>query len=160
MVAHYKSQLEQGDIQAAYRALVKFVVNLKTRSSANSGDRYSFGSLFQGYMDYTYFYFTNDHFKKRKLKLGLVLNHEKMQFELWLLGQTKKIQEKYWNLLRGTEWIQEEKIPRYSIFACVLAENPDFEMRELLMKDIESSMLSTADRILISITQMEQNENR
>lgn len=89
-----------------------------------------------------------------------MLNHEKMQFELWLLGQTKKIQEKYWNLLRGTEWIQEEKIPRYSIFACVLAENPDFEMRELLMKDIESSMLSTADRILISITQMEQNENR
>lgn len=160
MVANYKSQLEHGDIQAAYRALVKFVMNLKTRSSANSGDRYSFGSLFQGYMDYTYFYFTNDYFKKRKLKLGLVLNHEKMRFELWLLGQTKKIQETYWNLLRGTEWIQDEKIPRYSIFACVLVENPDFEKRELLMEDIESSMVSTADRILTSLTQMEESETR
>ena len=41
-------------------------------------------SIVKGYMDYTYFYFTNDYLKNQKLKLGLVLNHKEMRFEIWL----------------------------------------------------------------------------
>ncbi|WP_244310185.1 DUF7000 family protein [Leptospira mtsangambouensis] len=55
----YKKQLQIGDIQEAYASLVKYVTKLGTTLSKNLSKSYSFGSLFQGYMDYTYFYYTN-----------------------------------------------------------------------------------------------------
>ena len=51
----YKQQLEKGDIKEAYVRLVKYVTRLGTTLSNNLSESYSFGGLFQGYMDYTYF---------------------------------------------------------------------------------------------------------
>ena len=99
----YKEQLKKGDIQEAYVGLVKYVTRLRTTLSKNLSESYSFGDLFQGYMHYTYFYYTNDFLKKRKLKIGLVLNHTKMQFEVWLLGQTIPLQEKYWQYFKTNQ---------------------------------------------------------
>jgi hypothetical protein len=155
LVSNYQSQLAKGEIQVAYRALVKGVMNLKTQFSRTYGDRYSFGSIFQGYMDYTYFYFTNERYHSRKLKLGLVLNPEKMRFELWLLAQTKDLQERYWNLLQHTEWIQETKMPKYAVFEKVLVEHPDFDEPEALLEAMGAMMILTADRIIESISQIE-----
>ena len=93
LVLVYKEQLQKGDIQIAYTELVKFVMKLKTLFSKELAHDFSFGNIFQGYMDYTYFYYSNNYFKNRKLKLGLVLNHKEMRFEIWFLGQTKDIQK-------------------------------------------------------------------
>lgn len=49
--------------------------------------------VLNGYLDYTYFYFENDFLKERNLKLAIVLNHQKMCFEIWLIGTTKKVQK-------------------------------------------------------------------
>ena len=154
----YKKQLDIGEIQVAYTQLVKFVMALKTRFSNTLGDQFSFGGIFQGYMDYTYFYFTNDDCRKRKLKFGLVLNHEKIQFEIWLLGQTKSVQEHYWNLLKSTEWIQGETIPKYSIFEHILIENPDFDDLSTLSETIEQRTVKTTDKILASLNHIEAVE--
>jgi hypothetical protein len=81
-VNSYKEQLEKGDIREAYTGLVKYITRLGTSLSKNLSKSYSFGALFQGYMDYTYFYYSNDFLKRRKLKMGLVLNHPKVQFEV------------------------------------------------------------------------------
>jgi len=147
LVACYKKQLQIGDIQVAYRELVKFVMTFKTHCSNNLGHRFDFGNIFQGYMDYTYFYFTNEYFKGMKLKLGLVLNHRDMRFEIWLLGQTKDIQKKYWHLLRPTNWVKTEEIPKYSIFEYILVEQPDFDDLGTLAKQIERALLQTSDKI-------------
>lgn len=126
-VDEYKKQLEKGDIREAYTGLVKYVTKLGTNLSKNLSEHYSFGNLFQGYMDYTYFYYTNEFLKKRKLKMGLVLNHTKMQFEIWLLGQTIPIQEKYWEYFKSTRWNENRTTkPQYSIAETVIVENPDF----------------------------------
>ncbi|VAX35135.1 hypothetical protein MNBD_UNCLBAC01-2128 [hydrothermal vent metagenome] len=124
LVSVYKEQ--QGDMQVAYSELVKYVQKLKTLFSKELGQKFSFGNVFQGYMDYTYFYLSNDHLKNKKLKLGLVLNHKEMRFEIWLLGQTKEIQRKYWNLLKDTKWVKGSEIPQYSVFEVVLVDNPNF----------------------------------
>lgn len=158
LVSNYKKQLDGGEIQLAYTTLVKFVMSLKTRFSTNLGDQYSFGSIFQGYMDYTYFYIVNEHYRSRKLKLGLVLNHEKMRFEIWLLGQTKDVQKKYWNRLRKTEWILDDEIPKYSVFNHILVDNPDFDDLDSLSKRIEKEMIQASERILISLEHLETNE--
>lgn len=137
-VDKYKEQLDKGDIQEAYVGLVKYVTKLGTNLSNNLVDTYSFGSIFQGYMDYTYFYYTNYFLKKRKLKMGLVLNHTKMQFEIWLLGQTIPIQEKYWNYFKSTKWNKERTTrPKYSILETVLIDKPNFNDLEKLTNKLK-----------------------
>jgi len=160
LVAAYKRQLDVGDIQVAYAGLIKFVACLKTRFSRTLKSRFSFGAIFQGYMDYTYFYFSNEFCRERKLKFGLVLNHEDMRFEIWLLGRTKDIQERYWHLLKGTDWIQGEAIPKYSIFEYILIESPDFSDLNNLSRTIEEAIVSTTDRIFGSLARIEKDTSR
>lgn len=148
----YKKQLIKGDIQEAYIGLVKYITKLRTTLSKNLSDSYSFGSLFQGYMDYTYFYYTNDFLKKKKLKMGLVLNHSKMQFEVWLLGQNIPIQEKYWEYFKSTKWNKNRTTrPQYSILEAELIVNPDFNDLENLSKQIEDKLVLVTDEIIQDI---------
>ncbi len=151
LVSIYKEQLEKGDVQIAYTELVKVVMKLKTIFSKDLAHSYSFGNIFQGYMDYTYFYYSNEYLKNRKLKLGLVLNHEEMRFEIWLLGQTKDIQQKYWNLLKTTKWVKSVEIPQYSVFEVVLGENPNFNDLDLLYGDIKNELIQVSDEIFASL---------
>ncbi len=151
-VDKYKEQLDKGDIQEAYVGLVKYVTRLGTNLSNNLVDTYSFGSIFQGYMDYTYFYYTNDFLKKRKLKMGLVLNHTKMQFEIWLIGQTIPIQEKYWEYFKLTKWNKNRITrPQYSILETVLIDKPNFNDLDKLTKQIENKLTSITYEIIVDI---------
>ncbi len=151
-VTVYHEQLKKGDIQKAYSGLVKYVMRLGTTLSKNLSDSYSFGNLFPGYMDYTYLYYSNDFLKKRKLKLGLVLNHTEMQFEVWLLGQTIPIQQKYWQFFRTTKWNKDRKTkPEYSILETVLVENPNFNDLDLLSQQIEGKLLIISREIIKDI---------
>ncbi len=150
-VSAYKELLKNGDVQAAYAELVKYVQKLKTSFSKDLGDTYSFGNVFQGYMDYTYFYLSNDFLKDKKLKLGLVFNHKHVRFEAWLLGQTKDVQEKYWKLLKNTEWINDSEMPQYSIFEVILVGNPDFDDLDTLTENIKNKLTSVAEDISTSI---------
>lgn len=91
----YKQQLDKGDILIAYNELVKFVMILRVGFIKSLSEQYSFTGILHGYMDYTYFYYSNEFLKTKKLKLGLVLNHSEMRFEIWLLGNTISVQKKY-----------------------------------------------------------------
>lgn len=148
----YKEQLKKGDIQEAYAGLVKYVTRLGTSLSNNLSESYSFGNLFQGYMDYTYFYYSNDFLKQRKLKMGLVLNHTKMQFEVWLLGQTIPVQNKYWEYFKTTKWNRNRTTkPQYSILETVLIESPNFNDLDKLSKQIENKLVLVSDEIMKDI---------
>lgn len=101
-----------------------------------------------------YFYISNDYLKCKKLKLGLVLNHAEVNFEIWLLGQTKDVQEKYWNLLKNTKWVQGDKIPQYSVFEASLVKDPNFDDLDKLTKDLKKKFLTVADEILDSLKKL------
>lgn len=151
-IAIYKELLQKGDIQQAYTGLVKYVTRLGTILARNLSESYSFGNLFQGYMDYTYFYYSNDFLKERKLKLGLVLNHTKMQFEIWLLGQTIPIQDKYWQYFKSTKWNENRTTkPQYSILEAVIVEHPDFNDLDKLTELIESRLVEVSNEIIEEI---------
>lgn len=155
-VNEYKKQLEKGDIQQGYEGLVKYVMSLKTSLSKNLSDSYSFGNVFQGYMDYTYFYYSNEFLKKRKLKMGLVLNHRNMQFEIWLLGQTALIQDKYWEYFKKTKWNKDRDTkPTYSILETVLIENPDFNDLKFLSQQVEDKLLVISKEVIEDIEKSE-----
>ena len=150
-VSAYKEVMKNGDVQVAYAELVKYVQKLKTVFAKDLSDTYSVGNVFQGYMDYTYFYLSNDFLKDKKLKLGLVFNHNHVRFEAWLFGQTKDVQENYWKLLKNTKWINGSKMPQYSIFEVVLVDSPDFDDLDRLTESIKNKLVSVAEDISTSI---------
>tara|TARA_R110001599_G_scaffold24094_1_gene87282 strand:+ start:732 stop:1226 length:495 start_codon:yes stop_codon:yes gene_type:complete len=154
-VSTYKELLTAGDVQIAYAQMIKYVQKLRTRFSKELGEDYAVGNVFQGYMDYTYFYLTNSLLQARKLKLGIVFRHGTADFDVWLLGQTKAVQVKYWNMLKNTNWINGTKIPAYSIFEAALVRTPDFNDLDTLTDTLCANFRTLAPEILESIRQLE-----
>ncbi len=149
IVAVYQEELRKGDILIAYNELVKFVMTTRTELLKNLADQYSFAKILHGYMDYTYFYYTNDFLKNKKLKFGLVLNHLEMRFEVWLLGNTISIQKEYWNLLKATKWNKDKnEMPQYSIIEAVIIDSPNFNDLALLSQEIHKNMTQVTDEVL------------
>ena len=145
----YHQQLQKGDILIAYNELVKFVMKLRSDFIKRLSVHYSFSGMLHGYMDYTYFYYTNDFLKSKKLKLGLVLNHLEMRFEIWLLGSTIKIQKKFWELLKDSKWnVGNVNMPKYSILETPIENDPDFDNLILLAQNIENNLIIISEEII------------
>ena len=159
IVAVYQNELRKGDILVAYNELVKFMMNTRTELVKNLGHQYSFAKMLHGYLDYTYFYYTNDFLKSKKLKLGLVLNHLDMRFEVWLLGNTIPIQKEYWNLLKSTKWNKDKtEMPQYSIIESAIISKPDFNDLELLSQHIHLNMMQVTDEIIALLKMTQQTD--
>ena len=155
-VSIYKAQLDKGDILIAYNQLVKFVMQLRVNFIKNLSDQYTFTGILHGYMDYTYFYYSNAFLKTKKLKLGLVLNHLEMRFEIWLLGNTISIQKQYWNVLRDSEWNKDKKeMPKYSILEAIIEGEPDFDNLKVLSEKIERLTIEASDKIVNEIKKID-----
>lgn len=154
-VSVYKEQLQKGDVQAAYAGLVKYLQTLSTIFSKDLSDQYSVGNVFQGYMDYSYFYLSNNYLKGKKLKLGLVLNHAEVRFEFWLLGQTKEVQRKYWDLLKNSKWVNTSCMPKYSILETILVEDPNYDELDLLTDELKKEFCLVAADVEATLEQME-----
>lgn len=140
----YKEQLSCGYIQTAYIALTKYVAELKREFQK----KYAVSNTGFGYLDYTYFYFTNDYVKSKNLKFALVLNHEKMQIELWLCARTTEIQKQYWNLLKDSRWNKNiNEMPKYSVLEAVLENQIDFNDKENMTPNIIDRSVSLSSEI-------------
>lgn len=140
----YKNQLAQGDIQLAYITLTKFVAELK----AKFPKQYSTGNISFGYLDYTYFSFFNQYLRNHKLRFGVVLNHQRMRFELWLMGQNAPVQKEYWGILKNTDWNKDMKaMPRYSVLEVCLEDNIDFDNKENMTHVILNRAVALAEKI-------------
>ena len=130
-------------------------MKLRTGFIKNLSSQYAFAGILHGYLDYTYFYYTNDVLKSKKLKFGLVLNHLEMRFEIWLLGNTIPAQKTYWELMKSTKWNEDKtEMPKYSILETTLVQNPDFNNLKDLSKQIEIKMIQTSEELsLIHISE-------
>ncbi len=154
-VTIYHQQLKKGDILIAYNELVKFVGKLRVDFIKGLSKQYSFSGMLHGYMDYTYFYYTNDFLKSKKLKLGLVLNHLEMRFEIWLLGNTITVQKNYWELLKDSKWNKEKTtMPKYSILEAIIAPKPDFDDLPFLSETIENKLIIVSEEIMEVVKEM------
>ncbi len=141
----YKRQLKLGAIQKAYQGLIDYIMGLRSYFAKKYPDYLVSGSIYQGYMDMTYFSFFPESLKPRRLKVGIVFVHSLFKFEVWLFGYNKAIQAKYWKLFRESGW-NEYRIPSTtkgvdSIVEGVLVENPDFSDLDALTKQIERGTL-------------------
>lgn len=148
-ISAYKTQLISGDIQIAYEKLLRYLMFLKTHCEKVFINEYSFGHISPGYMDFSYFPFFNDFLKTEKLRFGIVLNHKKLRFELWLFGQNKNIQKHYWNILKSSIWNKNLlNKPKYAVLETILVEDPDFDNIDKLTTEIERNARSQIEKII------------
>jgi hypothetical protein len=148
-VAIYQEQLKKGDILIAYNQLVKFVMKLRVDFIKSLSDQYSFSGILHGYIDYTYFYYSNEYLKSKKLKLAFVLNHLEMRFEIWLVGNTLNAQKEYWSQLRESKWNKHrEEMPKYSVLETIIEDAPDFDNLPLLANKIDRLLIKTSKEIV------------
>jgi hypothetical protein len=141
-VNEYKNLLARGDLQTAYRGLMDYMLGLKTYFKNKYPDYSVGGNLYQGYMDMTYFSLFPDYLKERKLKIAIVLIHDKMRFEVWLSGVNKEIQAKYWDIFK-TKDLRNYRLTATikgadSVVEHTLVDNPDFDDLDTLTRQIEN----------------------
>jgi len=149
LISAYQQQIRKGDIQKTYSFLLKYVMQVKASLEKSFSQEYSFGNVSPGYLDFSYFPFYNDYLRDKKLRFGIVLNHGEMRFELWLMGQNKEIQDKYWNILKTSPWNQgRTEKPQYAELEIVLTDNPDFEKIDEVTANILSKAAVEVDKVV------------
>jgi hypothetical protein len=154
-ISAYKEVFASGEIQKTYQSLVAIVQNLRTEFSKKYKGEFSVANVMHGYIDFTYFYLQNEYLKQNKLKFAIVLNHQQVHFELWLLGQTKDVQIRYWEKLKDVEWVNEEAMPEYSITEITLLANPDFDNTKKLSESICNEFESLSREIINTLEEYE-----
>jgi hypothetical protein len=141
----YRKQLEKGYIQKAYKGLMEYIMDLRSRFKNKYPDYSISGSIYYGYMDMTYFSFFPESIKQRNLKIGIVFIHDAFRFEVWLAGYNKIVQTKYWQLFKESNWNKYHIVPTTkgvdSIIEYTLVENPDFSDLDALTRQIEKGTL-------------------
>ncbi len=146
----FREQLSHGSIQQAYRALLTYIMSLRTHFATRYPE-IAVSGLYQGHMDITFFALFPPSLKRRDLKIAIVFNYDEFKFEAWLTGRNRKVQRQYWELFRDSRW------PKYrvvtpakgidSIVECDLAEDIDFSSPEALTANIEKTTFAFIDDI-------------
>ena len=147
----YRKQMEKGDIKKAYKGLMEYIQALRLHFKNEYPDYFVSGDIYHGYMDMTYFSFSPDSLKRRKLKIAIVFIHDTCRFEVWLAGYNKQIQTRYWKVFKESNW-NKYRIPSTikgidSIVEHVLADPPDFSDLHTLTNQIETGILKFIEDI-------------
>ena len=145
-----RAQLEKGPIQKAYRALLSYMMGLRTHFKNRSADS-DVSGLYQGYMDMTYFAIVPPSLKHHNLKVAIVFNYDAFRFEAWLAGSNRKVQRQYWELFRDSNWADYRVVTPASgidsIIECDLAKDFDLNDPDALTSMIETSTAAFIDDI-------------
>jgi len=144
-INEYRKQMKKGDIKKAYKGLMEYIMDLRTYFNNKYPDYFVSGSIYQGYMDMTYFSFIPESLKSKKLRIAIVFCYDTFRFEVWLAGYNKQIQTKYWKLFKENDWNQYH-VPSTikgvdSIIEYILVDNPDFSNLDIITKQIEKGTL-------------------
>lgn len=141
-MAELRKQLERGSIQKAYRALISYMMGLRTHFENKYGDS-AVSGLYQGYMDMTYFALFPPSLKRRDLKVAIVFNYDAFRFEAWLAARNRKVQRQYWELFRDSQWNEYRVVAPTrgidSIVECDLAGDFDLGDPDTLTSRIETT---------------------
>lgn len=151
LIKKYQEILKHGKLQNAYRGILAFMSELKTKIELSHPD-FSVSAIYPGYMDMSYFALVTNDLKKLKLKIAVVYLHAEGRFEGWLAGVNRQIQAE------TIEKLSEKNLGKYSlsqvqpgvdsIVSTVIAEKPDFDHPNELKQEIEERMLEFSNDML------------
>ena len=144
-VSRYRDMIQEGTVVEVYREILDFIMELRTHFARMHPELNVSGSIYQGYMDMTYFALSPAQLKDRKLKIAVVFLHETTSFEVWLSGVNKKVQKDYWKQFLKSGWDRYMVVPaiegKDSIVQNVIVEDPDFNDLQGLTGLIEEGVM-------------------
>ncbi len=150
LMDEFRRRLEPGSIQAAYRDLLSYMSELRTRFASSFGES-AVSGLYQGYMDITFFALFPPSLRQRQLKVAIVFNYDAFRFEAWLAGRNREVQRRCWELLKDAPWpgfrVRAPAKDVDSILECDLATDFDLDDPDALTARIETSARAFIDRI-------------
>lgn len=158
LIKEYTYQLQQGELQVAYRGVLSFIGSLRSHI-AKQYPYFSSGSMYLGQMDITYFSITTSSLSEQGLKVLIVYLHEKGRFEMWLCARNREISKRFQPVfthatIEGFEMFHDRENAD-AIIECELVSSPDFEDPAALMIQIEASVVRFIDavqQVLMSLT--------
>lgn len=160
-VEELQRQLEKGMIQRAYRALLSYMMSLRTHFVEKYGES-AVSGLYQGYMDMTYFALFPSSLKRLDLKIAIVFNYDAFRFEAWLAARNRKVQREYWELFKDSHWADYRVVAPAggidSILECDLAKVFDLSDPEALTSRIETATSAFIDNIERFLSEHQSNE--
>lgn len=149
-MVEFQGQLRKGAIQKAYRALLSYMMGLRTHFQKRYPDS-AVSALYQGYMDMTYFAIFPAPLKHRNLKIAIVFNYDAFGFEAWLAGGNRKVQRQYWELFKDSQWPKYRVVTPVkgidSILECDLAIDFDLDDPDALTASMEKATVAFIDDI-------------
>ena len=101
LIEEYTHHLQQGEIQIAYKGILEFLGKLRAEF-IKKYPHYDVSSIYQGYMDMSYFSLNTKSLKDNGLKIAIVYLHDKGDFEVWLSARNRDIAKSYVSLLNGS----------------------------------------------------------
>lgn len=141
-MAEFRRQLAPGTIQKAYKALLSYMLDLRTHFKSKYGDS-AVSGLYQGYLDMTYFALYPPFLRERALKIAVVFNYDAFKFEAWLAASNRQVQRRYWEVFKDSQW------PNYRVVApakgidaiieCDLAQDFNLDEPDILTAQIETA---------------------
>ena len=143
LINEYTCCLQHGEIQAAYKGIIEFMGKLRVNYIKNHPDS-GIGSIYQGYMDMTYFSLITELLKDKGLKIAVVYLHEKGTFEVWLSARNRDIAKKYESLFNNSildkKKFFHDDTNQDAIIEFTLTSTPNFEDQASLTDIIEQGV--------------------
>ncbi|WP_373482814.1 hypothetical protein [Acetobacterium sp.] len=142
LIEEYTQQLRLGEIQIAYRGILAFVGKLRA-AFINKYPHYDVSSIYQGYLDMSYFSLSTKPLKDKGLKIAIVYLHEKGTFEVWLSARNRDIARTHQSILDNLSDeinVFHDKNNQDAIAECILTHAPDFEDPALLINTIDKGV--------------------
>ncbi|SHE78532.1 DUF7000 family protein [Alkalibacter saccharofermentans] len=138
LISDYTCNLQQGEMQVAYKGILEFIGKLRA-DFIKKYPHYETSSIYQGYMDMSYFSLSTKPLKDKGLKIAIVYLHEKGCFEVWLSARNREISKRYDSVFCGKTFdeitVFHDENNRDAIIESTLISVPDFEDQKVL-KDI------------------------
>ncbi|MGL5978012.1 MAG: DUF7000 family protein [Erysipelotrichaceae bacterium] len=96
----YQTLLETTQLQTGYQSLIALLKTLHNILQSSQPELEWNQQLVENRMDFAYMQARPKQLKAKGLKLQIVFVHERFQFEVWLSGYNRKIQQNYTSSLR------------------------------------------------------------
>jgi hypothetical protein len=142
----YRRAMQDGVLPDAYRTIVVAMMEIRSHCARKLPVNSVSGSLYQGYMDMTFFSVVPESLRLLKLKIVVVFLHDKFSLEIWLAGTNRKVQTRYCELFsKITDCPYRISKPEPgvdSILEFDLDLNPDFSNQSTLTIKVEEGLSS------------------
>lgn len=144
LIKGYTHHVQEGEIQIAYKGIFEFLNRLRT-TFIKKYPHYDVSSIYQGYMDMSYFSLSTKSLKDKGLKIAIVYLHEKGVFEVWLSARNRDIGKRYVSILdsklSGDDLnLFHDKNNSDAIIECIVTNTPDFDDQTSLIDTIDQGV--------------------